>query len=125
MEGLVVTTSPAFRLICRMKLPKTDRLPIQDLLDHKAQTVMPLEIYTSELSEVPHSHDAYLIIYVQETKGGDHLNDFHRYPIEADRVFLLRPGQAHQRESRQEKGVLVSFSEKFLQTTGLLPRWLL
>lgn len=102
-----------------MKLQKTDRLPIQDLLNHKALTVMPLETYASELSEVPHSHDAYMIMYVQETKGGDHLIDFQRYPIQADRVYLLRPGQAHQRESRQEKGVLVSFSEKFLQTTGM------
>lgn len=102
-----------------MKLTKADRLPIQDLLNHKALTVMPLETYASELSEVPHSHDAYMIMYVQETKGGDHLIDFQRYPIQADRVYLLRPGQAHQRESRQEKGVLVSFSEKFLQTTGM------
>ncbi|MFD3003298.1 AraC family transcriptional regulator [Pontibacter toksunensis] len=102
-----------------MKLPKADRLPIQDLLNHKALTVMPLETYASELSEVPHSHDAYMIMYVQETKGGDHLIDFQRYPLQADRVYLLRPGQAHQRESRQEKGVLVSFSEKFLQTTGM------
>lgn len=80
---------------------------------------MPLETYASELSEVPHRHDAYMIMYVQETKGGDNLIDFQRYPLQADRVFLLRPGQAHQRQSRQEKGVLVSFSERFLQETGM------
>lgn len=80
---------------------------------------MPLETYASELSEVPHSHDAYMIMYVQETKGGDNLIDFQRYPLQADRVFLLRPGQAHQRQSKQEKGVLVSFSERFLQETGM------
>ena len=102
-----------------MKFPRTEQLPIQDLLNQKALTVMPLETFASELSEVPHSHDAYMIMYVQETKGGHHLIDFQRYPLEADRVFLLRPGQAHQRESRQEKGVLVSFSEKFLQATGV------
>ena len=102
-----------------MKLSGTERLPVQDLLNQKALTVMPLETYASELSEVPHSHDAYMIMYVQETKGGDHLIDFLRYPLQADRVFLLRPGQAHQREARQEKGVLISFSERFLQSTGM------
>ena len=80
---------------------------------------MPLETYASELSEVPHSHDAYMIMYVQETKGGDNLIDFRRFPLQAGRVFLLRPGQAHQRDSRKEKGVLLSFSEGFLQTTGM------
>ena len=102
-----------------MKLYGTDRLPIQDLLNHKALTMMPLETYASELSEVPHSHDAYMIMYVQETKGGDNLIDFRRYPMQAGRVFLLRPGQAHQRHAQQEKGVLVSFSERFLQETGM------
>ncbi|MHA6248192.1 helix-turn-helix domain-containing protein [Pontibacter sp. CAU 1760] len=102
-----------------MKRSKTNRLPIQDLLNQKALTIMPLETFVNELSEVPHSHDAYMIMYVQETKGGAHLIDFQHYPLQADRVFLLRPGQAHQRESRQEKGVLVSFSERFLQETGI------
>ncbi|AKD05015.1 helix-turn-helix transcriptional regulator [Pontibacter korlensis] len=102
-----------------MKHLGTDRLPIQDLLNQKALTVMPLETYASELSEVPHSHDAYMLMYVQETKGGENLIDFQRYPLQAGRIFLLRPGQAHQRQSRQERGVLVSFSERFLQETGM------
>ncbi|GAB3812414.1 AraC family transcriptional regulator [Pontibacter rugosus] len=95
------------------------QLPIQDLLNHKALTIMPLETYASELSEVPHSHDAYMIMYVQETKEGENLIDFQRYPLQADRVFLLRPGQAHQRQAKQEKGVLISFSDRFLQKTGM------
>lgn len=102
-----------------MKQTPTEGLPIQDLLEEKALSIMPLEHYASELSEVPHSHDAYMIMYVQETKGGDNLIDFQRYPMQADRVFLLRPGQAHQRQSRQEKGLLVSFSEELLQETGM------
>lgn len=102
-----------------MKYTGTNHLPIQDLLNQKALTIMPLETYASELSEVPHSHDAYMIMYVQESKGGDHVIDFQQYPLQADRVFLLRPGQAHQRQARQEKGVLISFSERFLQETGI------
>ncbi|WP_187264743.1 AraC family transcriptional regulator [Pontibacter beigongshangensis] len=101
-----------------MKERKHDKLPNQDLLHQQPLTVVPLGEYTSELSEVPHSHDAYMLMLVQETKGGDNLIDFRRYALEAGRIFFVRPGQAHQRQSRQEQGILVSFSEKFLQTTG-------
>ncbi|MBC5991526.1 hypothetical protein [Pontibacter cellulosilyticus] len=65
-----------------------------------------------------HRHDAYMLLFVQETKGGDNLIDFRRYETVSGRMFLIGPGQAHQRQSLQEQGVL-SFSEKFLQTTGI------
>jgi AraC family transcriptional regulator, transcriptional activator of pobA len=102
-----------------MKSHKEPALPTQDLLNHQPLTIMTLEGYSSELSEVPHCHDAYMLMFVQETKGGSHLIDFRRYPLLADRLFMLRPGQAHQRETKQETGILVSFSEEFLQTTGI------
>ncbi|TXK46802.1 helix-turn-helix domain-containing protein [Pontibacter qinzhouensis] len=101
-----------------MKERKNDKLPNQDLLNHQPLTVLSLGEYSSELSEVPHSHDAYMLMVVQETKGGDNLIDFRRYALQAGRLFFVRPGQAHQRQARQEQGILVSFSEEFLQTTG-------
>ncbi|MFT2010137.1 helix-turn-helix transcriptional regulator [Pontibacter sp. 13R65] len=101
-----------------MKERKQDKLPNQDLLNHQPLSVLSLGEYSSELSEVPHSHDAYMLMLVQETKGGDNLIDFRRYSLQAGRLFFVRPGQAHQRQSRQEQGILVSFSEEFLQTTG-------
>ena len=97
----------------------TGQLPLQDMLNQKALSVVHLEEYYSELSEVPHQHDAYVLIFVQETKGGSNLIDFRDYAMQAGRIFFVRPGQAHQRQSKQERGILVSFSEKFLQTTGL------
>lgn len=102
-----------------MKALKRDTLPTQDLLFERDIAVMPLEEFVSELSEVPHRHDAYMLLFVQDTKGGDNLIDFKRYDLVAGRLFLIGPGQAHQRQSQQEHGVLLFFSDKFLQTTGI------
>jgi AraC family transcriptional regulator, transcriptional activator of pobA len=102
-----------------MKKQTQSSLPTQDLLFEHDIAVMPLEHFVSDLSEVPHRHDAYQLILVQETKGGDNLIDFRRYEMTEGRLFLIGPEQAHQRQSRQERGVLVFFSEAFLQTTGI------
>ncbi|MBJ6119712.1 helix-turn-helix domain-containing protein [Pontibacter sp. BT310] len=102
-----------------MKFQTPDTLPTQDLLLKGHIAVMPLEAFVSDLSSVPHRHDAYQLILVQETKGGDNLIDFRRYEMTEGRLFLIGPEQAHQRQSRQERGVLVFFSEAFLQTTGI------
>ncbi|HEY4650374.1 MAG TPA: helix-turn-helix transcriptional regulator [Pontibacter sp.] len=102
-----------------MKFQTPDTLPTQDLLSKGHMAVMPLEEFESELSNVPHRHDAYQLLFVQETKGGDNLIDFRRYEMVAGRLFLIGPGQTHQRQSLQERGVLVFFSEAFLQTTGI------
>jgi AraC-like DNA-binding protein len=102
-----------------MKSPIDKQLPTQDLLRKQPLNIESLEGYSSELSEVPHRHDAYMLMFVEDTRGGDNLIDFRRYPLVANRLFMLRPGQAHQREAKQERGILISFSEAFLQTTGI------
>lgn len=102
-----------------MKKQTDHSLPTQDLLFERDIAIVPLESFVSDLSEVPHRHDAYLLVFVQETKGGDILIDFRRYEMLAGRLFLIGPEQTNQRKSLQERGVLLSFSEAFLQTTGL------
>lgn len=102
-----------------MKKQTDHSLPTQDLLFERDIAIVPLESFVSDLSEVPHRHDAYLLVFVQETKGGDILIDFRRYDMLAGRLFLIGPEQTNQRKSLQERGVLMSFSEQFLQTTGL------
>lgn len=102
-----------------MKVSATSVLPTQDLLNQQPLNITSLEEYSSELSEVPHRHDAYMLMLVEDTKGGDNLIDFRRHPLVANRLFMLRPGQAHQRETRQERGPILSFSDEFLQTTGI------
>ena len=102
-----------------MKVQKPEILPTQDMLLERDIAVIPLEEFVSELSEVPHRHNSYQLFLVLETKGGDNLIDFRRYEMVAGRLFLIGPGQAHQRHSLQERGVLTVFSEKFLQATGI------
>ena len=102
-----------------MKGHKPETLPTQNLLHERDIAVMPLEDFESELSAIPHRHNAYQLVLVQETKGGDNLIDFRRYDMVAGRLFLIGPGQSHQRQSLHERGVLVFFSEPFMQTTGI------
>ena len=102
-----------------MKSTTGNLLPTQDLLNQQPLNITSLEEYSSELSEVPHRHDAYMLMLVEDTKGGDNLIDFRRHPLVANRLFMLRPGQAHPRETRQERGPILSFSDEFLQTTGI------
>lgn len=102
-----------------MKTTTGNLLPTQDLLNQQPLNITSLEEYSSELSEVPHRHDAYMLMLVEDTKGGDNLIDFRRHPLVANRLFMVRPGQAHQRETRQERGPILSFSDEFLQTTGI------
>ncbi|NDK55489.1 AraC family transcriptional regulator [Pontibacter fetidus] len=102
-----------------MKKQNNYTLPTQDLLFEREIAVMPLQEFKSELSAIPHRHDAYQLMFVQETKGGDNLIDFRRYDMLAGRLFLIGPGQVHQRLSLQEQGVILFFSEAFLQATGL------
>ncbi len=102
-----------------MKSQTPHTLPTQGLLFERDIAVMPLEAFVSDISEIPHRHDAYQLVFVKETKGGNHLIDFKRYELVDGRLFLIGPGQAHQRHSLQERGVLLFFSESFLQTTGI------
>jgi AraC family transcriptional regulator, transcriptional activator of pobA len=102
-----------------VKKHSTHILPTQSILFERDILVMPLQEFESDLSDVPHHHDAYQLVFVQETKGGDNLIDFRRYDMVEGRLFLIGPGQAHQRISLREQGVLVFFSEAFLQTTGI------
>ncbi|MDX5435597.1 MAG: hypothetical protein LPK03_00275, partial [Pontibacter sp.] len=75
-----------------MKKLLTDNLPTQDLLYKRDIAVMPLEMFVSELSAVPHRNSDYQLLFVQETKGGDNLIDFRRYEMVAGRLFLIGPG---------------------------------
>lgn len=64
-------------------------------------------------SAVPHRHTFYEIFYFQSGKGR-HEVDFQSFPIEADSVHFVSPGQIHRLDPRNVKGFVICFSEDFV-----------
>lgn len=63
-------------------------------------------------------HTFYVVMWVT-VGAGMHMIDFTDYPIQADTIFCIAPGQVHQWEKGQElKGYALAFTEDFL---GLNP----
>lgn len=102
-----------------MKQQKEVLLPTQGVLGQQELGILTLENYSSELSGVPHHHDAYMLMYVQEAGGGSSLIDFRQYEMPPGRLFLFSPGQMHQQQTDRIAGKSVVFSESFMQSTGI------
>lgn len=67
----------------------------------------------------PHSHDFYQILIVTKGKGW-HEIDFNRYPIEANSVFIIKPGQIHSWVlSANTTGFVVEFELHAVQSSIL------
>jgi AraC family transcriptional activator of pobA len=63
----------------------------------------------------PHKHDFYLILYVRKGSG-THTIDFTTYPVQADTIFLMTPGQVHSWTlSPLTDGYVVFFTRSFYQ----------
>ncbi|MCD8301470.1 MAG: AraC family transcriptional regulator [Prevotellaceae bacterium] len=66
-------------------------------------------------NHLPHVHTFYEILWFQKA-GGTHTVDFSSYPVEANSLFLLCPGQVHHFDGvTRHKGVLLRFCTDFLQ----------
>lgn len=102
-----------------MKQQDLPPVPIQGVLGHSDIAIEALDTYTSELSGVPHHHDAYMLMYVKEAATGTTLIDFREYDMPAGRLFLFRPGQTHQQHAKEVKGKFLVFSEAFMQKIGI------
>jgi AraC family transcriptional activator of pobA len=102
-----------------MKQQKVAPLPTQDVLGQQDLAILDLGNYTSELSGVPHHHDAYMLMYVQDAGSGSSMIDFRHYEMPAGRLFLFSSGQAHQQMADRVQGKSVVFSEAFMQSTGI------
>lgn len=60
-----------------------------------------------------HRHDFYFILAIQEGQG-QHEIDFVKYDVQADTVFILRPGQVHHlRLAANCRGFLLEFDNLF------------
>jgi len=62
----------------------------------------------------PHRHGYYTVLLVLIGEG-EHIIDFHSYPLGIRQVFFVSPGQVHQVvERRQSLGFVVTFDTNFL-----------
>lgn len=65
-------------------------------------------------SDVPHRHDYYTVLFVQEGYG-THVVDFKTYEFGSNQVFFVAPGQIHQVNTLERpKGWVITFSRDFL-----------
>lgn len=72
-----------------------------------------------------HRHDFYFVLAVQKG-GGIHEIDFVQYPVQANAVFILRPGQVHKLElTADTTGFLLEFDLSFYQPKNTIAehRW--
>lgn len=72
-----------------------------------------------------HRHDFYFVLAVQNGTG-IHEIDFVQYPVQANAVFILRPGQVHKLELNADtKGFLLEFDLSFYQPKNTIAehRW--
>jgi AraC family transcriptional regulator, transcriptional activator of pobA len=88
-------------------------IPYQQLLLKGQFSVFDLGAFQSDLSQYPHTHDTFEIIWFTKGKGR-HVVDFVSYDLEDDLLFFLRPGQVHQVLDDEREGHAIVFSEKFI-----------
>ena len=69
---------------------------------------------TEGRTDVPHRHDYYTVLFVEEA-AGKHVIDFKTYSFGKREVYFVGPGQVHQvAASRPPKGWVFTFSRDFL-----------
>ncbi|KXX67439.1 helix-turn-helix domain-containing protein [Flammeovirga sp. SJP92] len=82
----------------------------------KSQFSTPLEIIhlddvlmDKDMKEGLHRHDFFFLMALEEANGQHHI-DFVHYPIDANTLFIIRPGQVHELVLQQRsKGYLIAF----------------
>ncbi len=70
-------------------------------------------------SDEPHRHDFYTLLLVISARGR-HVVDFKEYPLSANQVYFISPGQVHQViEEGKSTGFVVLFSTQFLAENNI------
>ncbi|ANI88727.1 hypothetical protein A9P82_05175 [Arachidicoccus ginsenosidimutans] len=91
-------------------MPK-DKIPKQLILpERQALKIISLKSYIHELSEVPHRHDHYQLLWITKGHGSQSIDGI-SYPMQTNRVFLIRTGQIHKMEDLQRDGWMILFSD--------------
>ena len=67
-----------------------------------------------------HQHTHYEILLIKRG-GGEHIIDYHSYPVVDNQVFFLRPGQVHQfKPSTQAEFYFVAFDSNAIQLNSVI-----
>jgi AraC family transcriptional regulator, transcriptional activator of pobA len=83
------------------------------------RTMVTQETIQHGISESPHRHNFYTIIWPYEVKG-KHIIDFKEYPIVSDGIFFVNPWQVHQVITEPSpQGVVILFTPEFLQKNSI------
>ncbi len=73
-------------------------------LSHRADPAIPF----------PHRHDFYQLLWMKKSSGW-HEIDFQRHDVQAQQMFVMKPGQVHSwKMSSQSEGIIIEFSSESL-----------
>ena len=76
------------------------------------------------LSDEPHRHNFYTIIFALDVKGQHHI-DFHEYEFQSPCVFFVSPGQVHQVVTQERpEGYALLFTQDFLIKNDIRPSFI-
>ena len=101
-----------------------EHLPVYQIRDFHAQeqkgSYFYLRSFAAHLREHqfiqrPHKHDFYILLYI--SKGhGTHTIDFEAYPVQANTMFFLAPGQVHSWQlSDDTDGYIIFFTSAYFR----------
>lgn len=99
-----------------------EHLPIYQIRDFDAQAPRERYFYLNSFAahlrehlfiQKPHKHNFYILLFI--SKGhGTHSIDFEEYPVQANSVFFLAPGQVHSWQlSDDTDGYIIFFTAAF------------
>jgi len=97
-------------------------LPIYQIKDFNAAPQQEQYFYSSTLSrhlqkhlfiQKPHKHDFYILVFITQGSG-THTIDFKEYPVTANMVFFMTPGQVHSWQLTPDtEGHILFFTPEF------------
>lgn len=102
----------------------TRHLPLNAPEDLPFKLVQIEQLFPHENSPYGDRHTFYLVIWI--TAGtGTHMIDFTDYPIKANTIFSIAPGQVHQWKKEQDlTGYALAFTEDFLGINPVIVNFL-
>ncbi|WP_028295992.1 AraC family transcriptional regulator [Olivibacter sitiensis] len=89
--------------------------PEQKLLRSEDILLLDMSKHRHQLSAVPHRHDHYTIMWVQQEASSTQSIDGNSYEMHPHRIFFMAPGQIHVMDGKPQQGWLLLFSEAMFQ----------